>query len=77
LQDIKHIGLVDYVYNTEIFGKGFSEQQQFDLLKKHMKELGLNLEYEYGIDKLRTLYTQELQFSTNQIGKYEYQEHQN
>ena len=75
LQDIKHIGLVDYVYNEEIFGKGLGEQQQFDMLKAHIKQLGLQLEYEYGIDKLRSLYTQQLQFSTNQIGKYEYQEH--
>lgn len=74
LQDIKHIGLVDYVYNEELFNKGLSEQQQFDCLKQHMKQLGLELEYEYGIDKLRTLYTQELQFSINQNGLYEYQE---
>ena len=73
LQDIQGIGLVDYVYNKEIFGKGYSEQEQFDLLKQQMKDLGFTLEYEYGIDKLRTLYFKELKFSTNQIGLYQYQ----
>ena len=73
IQDIQGIGLVDYVYNKEIFGKGYSEQEQFDLLKQQMKDLGFTLEYEYGIDKLRTLYFKELKFSTNQIGLYQYQ----
>lgn len=73
LQDIKGIGLVDYVYNKEIFGKGYSEQEQFDLLKKQMKDLGFTLEYEQGVDKLRTLYFKEMKFSNNQIGLYKYQ----
>ena len=32
LQEIKNIGLVDYVYNEEIFDKGYTEVEQFDLL---------------------------------------------
>jgi len=73
LQDIKDIGLVDYVYNEEIFGKGLSEDEQFALLLKQMKELGFHLEYDLGIDKLRSLYSGTLKFSTNQIGLYQYQ----
>ena len=74
LQEIKNIGLVDYVYNEEIFDKGYSEQQQFDLLHTQMTDLGFHLEYDLGIDKLRTLLSGQIQFSTNQIGKYNYQE---
>lgn len=74
LQEIKNIGLVDYVYNEEIFDKGYSEQQQFDLLHQQMTDLGFHLEYDLGIDKLRTLLSSQIQFSTNQIGKYNYQE---
>ena len=74
LQEIKNIGLADYVYNEEIFDKGYSEQQQFDLLHHQMTDLGFHLEYDLGIDKLRTLLTGQIQFSTNQIGKYDYQE---
>ena len=74
LQEIKNIGLVDYVYNEEIFGLGYSEQQQFDLLHTQMTDLGFHLEYDLGIDKLRSLLSGQIQFSTNQIGKYNYQE---
>lgn len=74
LQEIKNIGLVNYVYNEEIFDKGYSEQQQFDLLHHQMTDLGFHLEYDLGIDKLRTLLSGQIQFSTNQIGKYNYQE---
>lgn len=74
LQEIKDIGLVDYVYNEEIFDKGYSEKEQFDLLHTQMTDLGFQLEYDLGIDKLRTLLTGQMQFSTNQIGKYNYQE---
>lgn len=74
LQEIKNIGLVDYVYNEGIFDKGYSEQQQFDLLHHQMTDLGFHLEYDLGIDKLRTLLSGQIQFSTNQIGKYNYQE---
>ncbi len=74
LQEIKNIGLVDYVYNEEIFDKGYSEEEQFDLLHTQMTDLGFHLEYDLGIDKLRTLLTGQTQFSTNQIGKYNYQE---
>ena len=74
LQEIKDIGLVDYVYNEEIFDKGYSEKEQFDLLHTQMTDLGFQLEYDIGIDKLRTLLTGPIQCSTNQIGKYNYQE---
>lgn len=74
LQEIKNIGLVDYVYNEGIFDKGYSEQQQFDLLHQQVTDLGFHLEYDLGIDKLRTLLSGQIQFSTNQIGKYNYQE---
>ena len=74
LQEIKNIGLVDYVYNEEIFDKGYSEKEQFDLLHQQMTDLGFHLEYDLGIDKLRTLLSGQIQFSTNQIGKYNYQE---
>lgn len=73
-QEIKDIGLVDYVYNEEVFGKGLSEDEQFEILKNQMLELGFHLEYDLGIDKLRSLYSHKLMFSKNQIGKYEYQE---
>lgn len=74
LQEIKNIGLVDYVYNEEIFDKGYCENEQFELLKKQMQELGFTLEYQYGIDKLRSLYSGKIEFSINQIGLYKYQE---
>lgn len=74
LQEIKNIGLVDYVYNEEIFDKGYTEEEQFDLLHTQMTDLGFHLEYDLGIDKLRTLLSGEIQFSTNQIVKYNYQE---
>ncbi len=74
LQEIKNIGLVDYVYNEEIFDKGYTEEEQFDLLHTQMTDLGFHLEYDLGIDKLRTLHSGQIQFSTNQIGKYNYQE---
>lgn len=73
LQEIKDIGLIDYVYNEEIFEIGLNEDEQFELLKEQMKELGFHLEYELGVDKLRSLYSKELKFSKNQIGKYNYQ----
>ena len=74
LQEINGIGLVDYVYNEEVFDKGLTEQEQFDLLHQQMTDLGFHLEYDLGIDKLRTLLSGKIQFSTNQIGKYNYQE---
>lgn len=74
LQDIKGIGLVDYVYNEEIFAKGYSEEEQFAILREQMKDLGFTLEHKLGVDKLRTLYSGELKFSTNQIEKYNYQD---
>lgn len=73
LQEIKDIGLVDYVYDKDLCHKGLNEDEQFEVLKKQMSDLGLHLEYELGIDKLRSLYYHELKFSKNQIGKYNYQ----
>ena len=72
LQDIKDIGLLDYVYAK--FDEDLSEDEMFENLKKHMQELGLSLEYDLGVDKLRSLYCKKLMFSKNQIGLYEYQE---
>jgi adenylate cyclase class IV len=74
LQDIKDIGLVDYVYNEEILGKNYSEAEQFEMLKQQMKDLNFTLEYDKGVDKLRSLYCGEVKLSTNQIGQYNYQE---
>ncbi|MBQ7308454.1 MAG: hypothetical protein IJW82_08035 [Clostridia bacterium] len=70
LQDIKYIGLLDYVYNTEIFDKGYTEEEQFEILKNQMKEYGFKLEYDLGVDKLRSLYNKKLMFSKNQFSKY-------
>ena len=70
LQNIKDIGLLDYVYDEELFNKNYSEKEQFDILKSQMISLGFELEFELGIDKLRTLYFKELKFSINQNGKY-------
>lgn len=71
LQDIKDIGLLDYVLDKDIFEK--SEDEQFDILKKQMQEFGMHLEYELGVDKLRSLYNKKLMFSKNQAGLYQYQ----
>ena len=73
LQDIKDVGLLDYVYNAENADMNYSENEQFEILKEHMKDLGLHLEYDLGVDKLRTLYYKELKFSKNQTGEYNYQ----
>ena len=73
LQEIKDIGLVDYVYDRDLSSKGLSEDEQFEVLKQQMYDLGFHLEYELGIDKLRSLYSKQLKFSKNQIGKYNYQ----
>jgi len=71
LQDIKHIGLLDYHYDEGIFN--LPEEEQFDILKQNLVDLGLELEHEEGVDKLRTLVHKEYKFSKNQNGKYEYQ----
>ena len=73
MQEIKDIGLVDYVYDRDLTNSGLSEDEQFEVLKQQMYDLGFHLEYELGIDKLRSLYGKQLQFSKNQIGKYNYQ----
>lgn len=73
LQHIKDIGLLDYVYSAEIAEMGYSEEDQFEILKKQMEDLGLHLEYELGVDKLRSLYYKEIKFSKNQTGLYKYQ----
>jgi hypothetical protein len=66
LQDIKGIGLVDYVYYYEPIGEGLDENKMFDILKEEMEQLGFTLEYELGVDKLRSLYSGKLQFSKSQ-----------
>ena len=71
LQDIKHVGLLDYCYDESIFG--LSEDEQLDILKQKLINLGFELEHEEGVDKLRTLIHKEYKFSKNQNGKYEYQ----
>ena len=61
------------MYDRDLFNKGLSEDEQFEILKQQMYDLGFHLEYELGIDKLRSLYSKQLKFSKNQIGKYNYQ----
>jgi len=72
LQDIDNIGLLDYVYDESIFGK--SEDEQYSYLITHMKNLGIGLENELGVDKLRSLYSGELKYSKNQNGDYYYKD---
>lgn len=72
LQDIKDIGLLDYVY-VNFQNKNLSEDEMFTILKQHMKDLGLSLECELGVDKLKSLYCKELKFSKSQYSIYDYQ----
>ena len=73
LQNINHIGLLDYVYVRIEDHPDASEDEQFEFVKKHILDLGFHLEYELGVDKLRSLYSHNLEFSKSQIGKYEWQ----
>lgn len=68
LQNIDGIGLLDYAYNED--SKDLPEDEQFEILSKEMEEIGIELEYEEGVDKLRTLLSGELCFSKNQNGNY-------
>ncbi len=68
LQKIRDIGLLDYYYDESIFK--FKPEWQFMLLTNGMKNLGFELEYEEGIDKLRSLLAQKACFSKNQNGDY-------
>ena len=68
LQNIDGIGLLDYSYNEDI--KDLPEDTQFEILSKDMKQIGIELEYEEGIDKLRTLLSGKICFSKNQNGNY-------
>ena len=68
LQKIDHIGLLDYFYDEDIFE--YRPEWQFTLLSNGMKNLGFELEYEEGVDKLRTLLSKKLCFSKNQNGDY-------
>lgn len=68
LQDIEGIGLLDYFYDEDIFSK--TPKEQFEFLKSEMLRLGFELEYEEGVDKLRTLLSKKLCFSKNQNGDY-------
>lgn len=45
-----------------------NQRWQFTLLSNGMKNLGFELEYEEGVDKLRSLLAQKLCFSKNQNG---------
>jgi len=74
LQDIKDIGLLDYVYTDEFLDETITQDEMFEIVKQHIHDLGFKLEYELGVDKLRSLYYKELKFSKNQIGLYKYQE---
>ena len=68
LQKINYIGLLDYVYCEDLFQH--KPKWQFTLLSNGMKNLGFELEYEEGVDKLRSLLAQKLCFSKNQNGDY-------
>ena len=68
LQNIEGIGLLDYYYDEDIFDK--PENEQFRFLTQEMHNLGFELEYEEGVDKLRTLLSKKLCFSKNQNGNY-------
>lgn len=68
LQNIKHIGLLDYYYNEDL--EDVSEDEQFEILKSDMKKLGFTLEFDLGIDKLRSLLAQKACFSKNQEAPY-------
>ena len=69
LQNIDKIGLLDYFYNEDIFNK--SQKEQFETLTQEMLNLGFSLEYEEGVDKLRSLLLGKLCFSKNQNGDYQ------
>ena len=68
LQNIDNIGILNYIYDESIFN--LSEEDQFLILTKIILDLGFDLEYPLGIDKLRTLLSGEFQFSQNQNGNY-------
>lgn len=68
LQNINKIGLLDYYYDDDIATK--TQKEQFEILTNNMLKLGFQLEYDEGVDKLRTLFAQKLCFSKNQNGDY-------
>lgn len=68
LQNINKIGLLDYYYDEDVFSK--SPKEQFEFLTKNMLKLGFKLEYDEGVDKLRTILSGKLCFSKNQNGDY-------
>ena len=68
LQNIDGIGLLDYAFDEDI--KNLPEDEQFIILKKEMEDIGIELEYDKGVDKLRTLLSRKLCFSKNQNGNY-------
>ena len=68
LQNIDEIGLLDYACDEDI--KDLPEDEQYVILKKEMEDIGIELEYDKGIDKLRTLLSGKLCFSKNQNGNY-------
>ena len=71
LQKIDGIGLLEYVIDNSIKNK--TEDEQFEILTKQMIDLGFTLEYDLGVDKLRSLYNKKLMFSKNQAGLYSWQ----
>ena len=68
LQNINKIGLLDYYYDDDIVT--LTQKEQFETLTKNMLELGFELEYDEGVDKLRSLLLEKLCFSKNQNGDY-------
>ena len=46
------------------------EEKQFEILSKEMEDIGIDLEFKEGVDKLRTLLANKLCFSKNQNGNY-------
>ncbi len=68
LQDIKDIGLLNYHFDQDI--TDLPSDEQFNILKNNLLEMGFELEYEYGIDKLSSLYYGKLVFSKDQNVDY-------
>ncbi len=64
LQEIKDIGLLNYVYDQDL--AGLPLDKQFEILKKNLLDMGFTLEHDLGIDKLSSLYYGELKFSKGQ-----------
>ncbi len=68
LQDINGIGLLNYIFDEDVFH--LSQKEQFEYLTKQMLDMGFILEYEKGVDKFRSFINGKLMFSKNQNGDY-------